>query len=246
LGVEVNAINMDGAIAWIGAQLDSRVPGYVCVTPAHSIMAARRDPQLLHVFNGSSLSTPDGMGVVWMLKLLGNSGVGRVYGPDLLRAVCKESRRRGWSHYFYGGAPGVADALVNHLAVIYPGLRIAGTYSPPFRDLTATEDADVTAAISGSGADIVWIGIGSPKQERWMAAHVGRVASPVLIGVGAAFDFLTGRKRQAPLWVQRSGLEWLFRLVREPRRLWRRYISYPTFAILALRQIAAARLRKMQ
>jgi N-acetylglucosaminyldiphosphoundecaprenol N-acetyl-beta-D-mannosaminyltransferase len=205
-------------------------------------MECRRDLGLRRVFNASGLTTPDGMGIVWLLRLLGHSQVRRVYGPDLLLATCELSLRRGYRHFFYGGAPGVAQELSARLAKRFPGLRVAGHYTPPFHELSAEEDREVVATINAAAADIVWVGISTPKQERWMSAHVGRVTAPVLIGVGAAFDFLSGRKRQAPRWIQRSGLEWLFRLLSEPRRLWRRYIQYPWFVALVLAQ--ALRLKR--
>jgi N-acetylglucosaminyldiphosphoundecaprenol N-acetyl-beta-D-mannosaminyltransferase len=160
-----------------------------------------------------------------------------VYGPDLLLEACRFGLSLGWRHFFYGGEAGVAAALAAKLAGQYPGLRIAGIYSPPFRPLTEVEDQEVLRLINDSGADIVWVGLGSPKQEYWMAEHLGKLHAPVMIGVGAAFDFLSGQKPQAPRWIQRSGLEWLFRLATEPRRLWPRYRQYPKFVLLALGQL---------
>jgi N-acetylglucosaminyldiphosphoundecaprenol N-acetyl-beta-D-mannosaminyltransferase len=191
---------------------------------------------LRKLFNESGLTTPDGMSIVWLLKFHGYRNVSRVYGADLMLEVCRISEDKRWRHFFYGGAPGVADALADRLLARFPKLQIAGKYSPPFRPLTVAEDIDVRQRIAASHADIVWVGISSPKQEQWMAEHIGKLSAPVLIGVGAAFDFLSGRKRQAPRWVQRSGLEWLFRLATEPGRLWRRYAQYPLFVVLVLLQ----------
>ncbi len=236
LGVKVSAINMAQALAAIAAWIEARQPHYVCVTPAHGVMDCQRAPALRAIFNASGLTTPDGMAIVWLLKLRGHRHVGRVYGPDLLLAVCERSLKEGWRHYFYGGAPGVADALAEKLTARFPGLRVAGTHSPPFRPLTPAEDAAIIDEINASGADLVWVGLSTPKQERWMSTHLGEVSAPVMVGVGAAFDFLSGNKPQAPRWVQRSGLEWLFRLLTEPRRLWRRYAQYPRFLWLVLAQ----------
>lgn len=200
-------------------------------------MQGYRDPELRRIFNRSGLTTPDGMAIVWLLRLQGFSQVERVYGPDLMQAVCKRSAETGWRHYFYGGTPGVAEQLAEKLKTQSPGLQIAGMYSPPFRELTPEEDREMIARINEARPDIVWVGIGSPKQELWMSRHLGQVDAPVLIGVGAAFDFLSGRKRQAPRWIQRSGFEWLFRLGSEPKRLWRRYADYPLFVLLVLLQL---------
>jgi len=238
LGVEVSAINMPRAIETIGTWIERRQPNYVCVTPAHGVMDARDDPDLLAIFNKSGLTTPDGMSIVWLLKLRGRRDVAQVCGRDLMMAVCEASVARGWRHFLYGGVEGVAKDLAANLVRRFPGLSIVGTYSPPFRALTPEEDAEVVDLIQRSGADIVWVGISTPKQERFMAAHVGGIGAPVLMGVGAAFDFLSGRRAYAPRWIQRSGIEWLFRLATEPRRLWRRYARYPWFALLVLEQLA--------
>ncbi len=188
------------------------------------------------------MTTPDGMPLVWLSRLHGRRHVSRVYGPDLLIAVCQESIRAGYRHFFYGGAEGVPEALAAALLRRFPGLVVAGTYSPPFRPLTPEEDEQIVAMIDRARPDIVWVGLGAPKQEYWMAEHVGRLEAPVMVGVGAAFDFHSGRKKQAPRWMQRSGLEWLFRLLTEPRRLWRRYlINNPLFLWLVALQLLGLR-----
>ncbi len=177
------------------------------------------------------------MPVVWMLRWQGFKNVQRVYGPDLLQAACARSLETGWRHYFYGGAPQVAEKLKDKLCADYPGLQVVGMESPPFRPLTAEEDEDAVQRIRQARPDIVWVGLGAPRQDFWMAEHLDRLGVPVLVGVGAAFDFLSGAKPQAPLWMRRSGLEWLFRLATEPRRLWRRYlIGNPRFLYLCLLQ----------
>ena len=241
LGVLFSVVNLPRALATIRGWVAQGQPNYVCVTPAHGVMDARRDPELLMVLNRSGLTTPDGMSIVWLLRLLGHRGVERVYGPELMLALCGESVDAGWRHFFYGGGDGVGERLAARLGELFPGLRIAGTFTPPFRQLTVEEDEEVVSLIRASGADVVWVGLGTPKQERWMADHVGRVGAPVLVGVGAAFDFLSGIKPQAPGWMGRSGLEWLFRLATEPRRLWRRYAEYPRFALLVAAQLLGLR-----
>ena len=171
------------------------------------------------------------MPLVWISRLRGHSGVERVYGPDLMLACCEASVAKGYRHFFYGGAGGVPEQLSERLQKRFPGLQIAGQWSPPFRELTTLEEAEMVERINAAQPDIVWIGLSTPKQERWMARYVGRISAPVLIGVGAAFDMHAGVKKQPPRWMQRSGLEWLFRLGAEPRRLWRRYlINNPLFA----------------
>jgi len=182
-------------------------------------MECQRDPELRRIYNASGMTTPDGMPLVWLSRLHGYHHVDRVYGPDLMLALCERSVKRGYRHFFYGGAEGVPEHLAARLQSRFPGLIVAGTYSPPFRPLRPEEDEQIVQLINETSPDIVWVGLGSPKQERWMAEHIDRLTAPVLIGVGAAFDFHTGRKPQAPRWMQRSGLEWLFRLLTEPRRL---------------------------
>jgi N-acetylglucosaminyldiphosphoundecaprenol N-acetyl-beta-D-mannosaminyltransferase len=242
LGVGISAITMQTALAVIDGWIARREPHYVCVATVHGVMECQRDPALRRIYNRSGLTTPDGMPLVWLSRLSGFPSVERVYGPDLLLALCEHGLDRGYRHFFYGGGPGVAEALAARLRARFPGLQIVGTYTPPFRPLTPAEDAAVVATINAAGPDIVWVGLSTPKQDRWMAEHVGRLTAPVLIGVGAAFDFHSGRKRQAPRWMQRSGLEWLFRLSQEPRRLWRRYLIYnPLFVALVLLQWSGLR-----
>ncbi len=241
LGVQVSAVNMRQTLAIIDGWIARREPHYVCVTPAHSVMECYRDPDLRRIFNASGLTTPDGMSIVWALRLLGHKHVARVYGPDLMHALCRHSAARGYRHYFYGGVPGVAQALADRLRHRYPGLQVAGFCSPPFRDLAADEEQAIADRIRQARPDVLWVGLGSPKQEIWMSRQAGRLAVPALIGVGAAFDFLSGRKPQAPRWIQRGGLEWLYRFAREPRRLWPRYSRYPLFALLLAAQILRRR-----
>ena len=224
LGVGVSAITMADALATMDRWIATGVRRYVCVTGVHGVMESQADPSLRDIHNRAGLVTPDGMPLVWLSRLRGHQHVERVYGPDLMLACCEASIKKGYRHFLYGGGPGVAERLATRLHERFADLQIVGMWSPPFRDLTATEEEAMIDRIASSRPDIVWVGLSTPKQERWMARYVGRLPVPVLIGVGAAFDMHAGLKRQAPRWMQRSGLEWLFRLVTEPRRLWRRYL----------------------
>lgn len=235
LGTTVDSVNLDQTLDAIPALIAKRESSYICLAPAHSLMACRRDPQLRGIFNRSALTVPDGMGTVWFLRALGHRS-GRVYGPDLLLGTCQRGLTLGWRHYFLGGAPGVAKQLAAQLSARFPGLQVAGTLSPDVGERGECSP-DVLEAINAAKPHIVWVGLGSPKQEYWMAAHSDKLDAPLLVGVGAAFDFLSGAKPQAPVWLQHLGLEWLFRLFSEPRRLWRRYAVYPWFVILAFAQI---------
>ncbi|WP_376791088.1 WecB/TagA/CpsF family glycosyltransferase [Thermoflexus sp.] len=242
LGVSVSAINMAMALEIIEGWIARRELHYICVTGVHGVMESQRDEALRQIHNQAGLVTPDGMPLVWLSRLKGFRHVDRVYGPDLMLALCERSIARGYRHFFYGGAKGVPERLSEVLQKRFPGLQVAGTYSPPFRPLTPEEDERVVRMINAANPDIVWVGLSTPKQEHWMAEHRARLTAPVLIGVGAAFDFLTGRKPQAPRWMQRAGLEWFFRLLTEPRRLWRRYlINNPLFVALVV--LEAMRLR---
>ena len=242
LGVMVSAVTPRQACAAIEGWIDRRTRDYVCVTGVHGVMESGRDPALRAIHNRAGLVVPDGMPLVWMARHLGFTATRRVYGPDLMQAMMAASVRGGHRHLFYGGGEGTAERLKAVLARTYPGLQVVGTITPPFRALSASEDAQFVDAINAARPDIVWVGLSTPKQERWMAAHRGRLECPALIGVGAAFDFLSGRKRQAPAWMQRNGLEWLFRLTFEPRRLAGRYIrNNPAFIYKALRQVARQR-----
>jgi N-acetylglucosaminyldiphosphoundecaprenol N-acetyl-beta-D-mannosaminyltransferase len=242
LGVGVSAINMTMALQAIDGWIARHEAHYVCITGVHGVMESQRDVELQRIHNTAGLVTPDGMPLVWLSRLMGFSHVERVYGPDLMLAVCQHSLEKGYRHFFYGGAPRVPETLVARLQSRFPGLQIAGVDSPPFRPLTLEEDETVVAHMNAAHPDIVWVGLSTPKQERWMADHVGRLTAPVLIGVGAAFDFHAGLKKQAPRWMQRSGMEWAFRLMSEPRRLWRRYlINNPWFLWLILHQFLGRR-----
>jgi N-acetylglucosaminyldiphosphoundecaprenol N-acetyl-beta-D-mannosaminyltransferase len=225
LGIGVSAITMADAVGAIAGWIAKSDRQYVCVTGVHGVMESQDHPELREIHNRAGLVVPDGMPLVWVSRLAGHRDVERVYGPDLMLACCSEFVSKGVRHYFYGGAPGVADRLATRLQERYPGLLVAGTWSPPFGDLTPADERAMLDHVTMAAPDIIWVGLSTPKQERWMACQVDRLPPAVLIGVGAAFDFNAGLKRQAPRWMQRSGLEWAFRLLTEPRRLWRRYLN---------------------
>jgi N-acetylglucosaminyldiphosphoundecaprenol N-acetyl-beta-D-mannosaminyltransferase len=228
---------MDEVLAQIAHWVDRQERHYVSVCNVHTVIECQHDVAMQKAVNGATIATPDGMPLVWLGRAKSECNVSRVYGPDLMLALCSLSAQNGYSHYFYGGAEGTPQRLAGNLIALYPGLQIAGGYSPPFRPLSAEEDARIIAEINAAKPDILWVGLGTPKQDLWMAAHRDQLTAPVLIAVGAAFDFHTGRKSQAPLWMQRNGLEWFYRLLSEPRRLWRRYLLYnPLFVALVLLQ----------
>jgi N-acetylglucosaminyldiphosphoundecaprenol N-acetyl-beta-D-mannosaminyltransferase len=237
LGVGISPVSMPMAVAEISRWIEDGEQHYVCVTGVHGVMESQRDPELLLIHNGSGLTTPDGMPMVWASRWAGIRHVDRVYGPDLMLELSARAATNGWRSFFYGGAPGVAEVLASRLVERFPGLPVVGTYSPPFRSLTPEEDDEVVRMINQADPVLVWVGLSTPKQERWMADHIGKVRAPVLLGVGAAFDIHAGVLPQAPRWVQRSGFEWLYRLAREPRRLWRRYLyNNPRFVWGVLRR----------
>jgi N-acetylglucosaminyldiphosphoundecaprenol N-acetyl-beta-D-mannosaminyltransferase len=243
LGIGISAINLDSALAAIASALAQKARGYVCVTGVHGVMEAQRDAALRGILNRAFLNTPDGMPMVWVGWLEGFRDMDRVYGPDLMFRVCEFTRDKAYTHYLYGGAEGVAPALKQKLESRFPGLKIVGTYTPPFRSLNEREEADLRREISALKPDILWVGLSTPKQEKFMEAYRTKLEVTLMFGVGAAFDFHAGRVRQAPRWMQRSGLEWLFRLGCEPRRLWRRYLkNNPLFALRILGQFT--RLKK--
>ena len=245
LGIGVTATTLDRAVSIIEQWIERRTQSYVCITGAHGVIESHNNPQLRDIHNMAGMVTPDGMPLVFMARRLGFKSVSRVYGPDLMRRLTEISAQKGYRQFYYGGGPGLADRLAATLKARYPTLSVAGTLTPPFRPLTPNEDEALVARINAAKPDIVWVGLSTPKQELWMASHVDRLIAPVLVGVGAAFDFLAGTKSQAPAWMQRSGLEWTYRLAQEPRRLWKRYARIvPLFLVLALVQLVTRRFRR--
>jgi N-acetylglucosaminyldiphosphoundecaprenol N-acetyl-beta-D-mannosaminyltransferase len=237
LGVGVHAIDMESAVAVINCAIDGGRKGYVCVTGVHGVMEARRDPQLAAILQRALLVTPDGMPTVWVGRMQGFTAMRRVFGPELMLEIC--ARSRGASHFLCGGAPGVADELARVLAAQFPGIRIVGTYTPPFRSMTSQEREAFCQTVNALRPDIIWVGLGTPKQELFMGDLLPHLDTRVMIGVGAAFDYHTGRINDSPAWVKRAGLQWLHRLMQEPSRLWRRYLlNNPRFLFHIALQLA--------
>jgi N-acetylglucosaminyldiphosphoundecaprenol N-acetyl-beta-D-mannosaminyltransferase len=242
LGVGVDAINMDITLDTIDHWIHTRENNYICLTIVYSVMLCQRDEKLRNIFNSAGLVAPVGMPLVWLSHLKGFTQISRVYDTDLMLAVAEISEQKGYRHFIYGGREGVPEQAAKEFKRHCPGIAIVGTYSPPFRPLTREEDDNIVQMINESHADIVWVALGCPKQERWMAAHVNRLTAPVLIGVGAGIDFFTGQKRQAPRFIQRIGLEGIFRFVNEPRRLWKRALVYiPLFVLCIIAQALGLR-----
>ena len=231
LGVSVSAMNLSVATEAVLTAARERRKGYVCVTGVHGITEAQNDTGFRRILNHSFLNTTDGMPLVWLARhYVGGSGIERVYGPDLMLEIFAATRDGSIRHFFYGGAPGVAEELKARLEARFPGVCVAGTYCPPFRALNAEEEAELAAKVREAKPDLMWIGLSTPKQERFMSEYLPKLEVTVMLGVGAAFDFHSGRVRQAPRWIQRSGFEWFYRLCSQPKRLARRYlINNPLF-----------------
>jgi N-acetylglucosaminyldiphosphoundecaprenol N-acetyl-beta-D-mannosaminyltransferase len=229
---------MDGMIA-------RREPGYVCATAVHAVMVGQDDPEMRAALEGSTLTVPDGMPLVWAANLLGEDLRDRVYGPELMLRYCERSAEKGHRVFLYGGRDqGSLAQLALNLRLRFPGIKVVGGYSPPFRALTDDEDNAIAAQINAAQPDVVWVGIGVPKQEKWMARMRDRIEAPVLAAVGAAFDFHAGRVSMAPEWMQNRGLEWTYRIAQEPRRLLPRYLIHnPRFVAKIAAQLVRERLR---
>ncbi len=223
-GVPVSALNLGEACRQIDEWIKKKEQRYICIAPVATIVDAQNDQDYRKVVIGASMVTPDGMPLVWIGRFKGNRHVGRTYGPDLLQALCKEGGTQGYRHYFYGGTEKTSERLEINLRKQFPNIRITGRYVPDQQPIHFSEKKEILEAIDQSGADILWIGLGSPKQDFWMAEHRHRLNVPVMIGVGAAFDFVAGTKPQAPRWMRQAGMEWFYRLCFEPRRLWKRYL----------------------
>jgi N-acetylglucosaminyldiphosphoundecaprenol N-acetyl-beta-D-mannosaminyltransferase len=245
LGVPISLVDLKTAVSAILLWTQNREANYVCERDVHGLMISLRDPALMDIHRAAGMVSPDGMPLVWLTRWRSKFPVTRVCGADLVDALCNEGQSRGLRHYFYGGKPGVAEAMIGNLKAKYPSLAIAGFDTPPFRPLTPVEDTAAVDAINQSGAQIVWVGLNTPKQEYWMRDHVGRIGGATLIGVGAAFDFHSGAVTRAPAWMQKSGLEWLHRLLSEPRRLWRRYlVMAPAFVLKIIGEEISLRLTR--
>lgn len=246
VGTWISMTSYDEVIEVVSARRPDKALS-IAVCNVHSVMSARRDPVLREALGATAVATPDGVPLVWTLRRTANPEQARVYGPDLMRRALMESADRGWRHYLYGSTPETLDRLMASIADIAPDAEVVGAYSPPFAPPSPEQDAADIERIRSSGADIVWVGLGMPKQELWMHRVSGELPGMALIGVGAAFDFIAGTVEEAPAWMMRSGLEWLYRLSREPRRLWRRYIwNNPMFVILVTRQLLAQKLGRVR
>jgi N-acetylglucosaminyldiphosphoundecaprenol N-acetyl-beta-D-mannosaminyltransferase len=238
LGVGITVLNLHTAVAAIAEAVRKHQKGYVCVTGVHGVIEAQDDPAFRDILNQAFLCTPDGMPMVWMGKIQGHPEVRRVYGPDLMLDVCAWSEANSCRHFFFGGAPAVAETLADKLRARFPKLEIVGIFTPPFRPLSAEEEQQFVERIRLAKPDILWVGLSTPKQEKFMAEYLPKLDATLMIGVGAAFDFHSGRVKQAPRWMQRSGLEWFYRLCQEPRRLAKRYFkNNPLFALKILGQL---------
>jgi N-acetylglucosaminyldiphosphoundecaprenol N-acetyl-beta-D-mannosaminyltransferase len=237
LGALIDPVSWDEALERIWQLARRRQSGYVGICNAHSVVTAAQDPAFAAALAGADMNTPDGAPVAWMLRKLGHTEQQRINGPDLMLRYCELASQRDESIFLYGASSDTLKLLQQRLLRDWPTLKIAGAYSPPFRPLSAEEDGQIVKLINDSGAGSVWVSLGCPKQELWMAGQRGRI-NAVMIGVGAAFDYHAGTLRRAPLWMQQRGLEWLYRLLTEPRRLWRRYLVTNTaFIAGAARQL---------
>jgi N-acetylglucosaminyldiphosphoundecaprenol N-acetyl-beta-D-mannosaminyltransferase len=242
LGIGVHAVDMTSAVDTIANAVAAHTKGYVCATGVHGIMEAQQSDDLRTIFARALLVVPDGTPTVWMGHLQGLRRMRRVFGPDLMLAVIGDPALRACSHFLYGGDYGVAQALEASLRRRYPDIHIAGTYTPPFRPLNHAEAAELQQTLDRVRPDIVWVGLSTPKQEKFMAEYLPHLKTTLMIGVGAAFDFHTGRLQDSPTWVKQLGLQWLHRLLQEPRRLWKRYLlNNPAFIVSALLQLTRIR-----
>lgn len=242
LDVQVSAVDMRGAVELLDECIQNGKQGYVCVTGVHGVMEAQEDPKFRDILNRAAINTPDGMPLSWVGWAQGFKNMDRVYGPDFMLEVCKLSIERGYRHFLFGGQEGVAQLLGERLQEAFPGLAIAGTCTPPFRPMNEQEERELFALVDETRPDIFWVGLSTPKQERFMSAYLERLGVPMMVGVGAAFDMHTGRLTDAPAWVKRLGMQWLYRLIQEPRRLWKRYlVNNPKFLFGITRQMLGVR-----
>ncbi|GEM_PF-83050 len=241
IGAPIDSLGWETALSRLANWAAGRQSRYICICNVHSVVTARQDTSFAKVIREADMATPDGAPVAWLMRKLGAAGQARINGPDLMWRYCAEAAGRDESIYLYGGQQTTLDLLQTRLLQEFPGLKIVGAYSPPYRALTPEEDEAVVEVINASGAGTVWVSLGCPKQEQWMADHRGRVKA-TMIGVGAAFDYHAGTIQRAPLWMQQNGLEWLHRVCSEPRRLWRRYLVTNTlFIVHAAQQLLTQR-----
>jgi N-acetylglucosaminyldiphosphoundecaprenol N-acetyl-beta-D-mannosaminyltransferase len=234
LGVGVHATDLSRAAGIIESAVREGAKGYVCATGVHGVMEAQRDPQFREILNHAVLVVPDGMPTVWIGRMQGYSTMKRVFGPDLMLEVCRRSVGTGIRHFLYGGNPGIAADLAERLRCKFPGIDVTGTFTPPFRPLGPSEVFEFEKQLEAARPDIVWVGLSTPKQEKFMADNFRRLPCKIMIGVGAAFDIHTGHVRDAPNWIKDAGLQWAHRLCQEPRRLWKRYLLNNSAFLVAI------------
>lgn len=241
LGVAVDAVNMEQALAMVNARLQQGPKGYVCFVDVHGILEALKSASVAETYVHAAMAMPDGTPTVWVGRAQGQTRMNFVTGPGMMGEVFGRGEFAGYSHYFYGGEPGVANDLAVTLCRRYPWTRIVGTYTPPFRELTREEEQALVAEVNRLKPDIVWVGIGTPRQDLWMRRMLPRLETTMMFGVGAAFDFLTGRIRLCPEWMKRAGLHWLHRLAQDPGRLWMRNVRNTAFLWHVVLQLSGVR-----
>jgi len=224
LGVGVHAVNLNLATEMLERTAETGNGGYVCVTGVHGVMEAQKNARFKKILDDAFLVVPDGMPTVWMGHWQGLKEMGRVFGPELMWSVCEKSVASGHTHFLYGGKDGIAEELKASMERSFPGIRVVGTYTPPFRPLSPEEKMQLQATLQHASPDYVWVGLSTPKQEDFMFANMGTLNCKVMVGVGAAFDIHTGHVNDAPQWIKNAGLQWLHRLCQEPSRLWKRYL----------------------
>lgn len=242
LGVQVSAIDLARAVDLAERWIAAGEAGYICMTGVHGVMEAKRDPEFRGILNGAVVNAPDGMPMTWVGRMQGLREMDRVFGPEFMAAMCVRSVERGYRNFLCGGKPGVAEMLRAALERRFPGLQVVGTWTPPFGALTEAQAEEICARVRRARPHIVWVGLSTPKQERFMARYAERLGAPLLAGVGAAFDYHAGLIRDCPRWVKRAGLQWVHRLMQDPRRLGRRYLrNNPAFLWHIAQQLARVR-----
>ena len=244
LGTGVSITNMPDTLATLEEWVAAGTKHYVCVTGVHGVMESYNDPELMEIHNASGLTVPDGMPLVWAGKIYGNKQMGRVYGPELMLSACRLSVARKFTHFLYGGRAGVAQKVKENLEKRFPGIAIVGTFTPPFRELNAQEQEELKRQVAACRPDFFWVGLSTPKQERFMYDYLPQLDTRVMLGVGAAFDIHAGLFNDPPAWIKASGMQWFYRLCQDPRRLWKRYLTHnPVFVRKFLRQLLGDKLK---
>lgn len=242
LGVSISAVNITNTLAIIEKWIEGDKRNYICVTGVHGVMECQKDENLTHIHNASGLTVPDGMPLVWIGRLQGFANMARVYGPDLMFEVCKRFVKKDCTHFLYGGNISVAETLWKNLEEKFPGIHIVGTYTPPFRPLNEQEEKELREQVGRLKPDLFWVGLSTPKQERFMAEYIYKLNTKVMLGVGAAFDIHAGYTKDAPNLFKKTGMQWFYRLCQEPRRLWRRYLyNNPMFIYKFVKQFLTGR-----